>query len=121
MSRLSEKVQALPLWLWQVMFWLLWCASTTLMVLPAGDLPPVELWDKAEHALAFFTLMALAWLAYRRQYAPLRLALLLVTYGFAIECIQYFIPSRSFSLEDVIADSVGVLPAFWIAVRLKWP
>jgi VanZ family protein len=120
MSRLSDFIKGIPLRFWQLMFWLVWCIATTFMVLPGEDLPPVQLWDKAEHAMTFFVLMTIAWLAYRRHCPTLRLAILLVIYGFAIECIQYFIPSRSFSLEDVLADGVGVLPAFWIAVRLKW-
>ena len=107
-----------PRW-WIAAFWLVWCAATTLMLLPAQDLPQINIWDKAEHAGTFFSLMALAALAYYQKYSPQRLALLLIAYGIAIECIQFFIPSRSFSVLDIVADTTGVLPAWWLATRLK--
>ena len=107
--------------LWMVAFWCLWCASTILMLLPAKDLPQVNIWDKAEHAGTFFVLMTLAVLGYYKKHSPQRLALLLIAYGVAIECIQFFIPSRSFSVLDMVADASGVLPAWWLAARMKLP
>jgi VanZ family protein len=104
---------------WLAAFWLVWCAATILMLLPAQDLPQVNIWDKAEHSGTFFALMTLASLAYFQKHSLQRLAILLITYGIAIECIQFFIPSRSFSVLDMVADSIGVLPAWWLAVQLE--
>ena len=89
------------------------------MLLPAKDLPHVNIWDKAEHAGTFFVLMTLATLSYYQKHSLQRLALLLIAYGIAIECIQFFIPSRSFSVLDMVADSIGVLPVWWIALQLE--
>ncbi|HSC75575.1 MAG TPA: VanZ family protein [Pseudomonadales bacterium] len=104
---------------WIAAFWLAWCISTILMLLPAQDLPAVDIWDKAEHTGTFFTLMLLAALGYYEKHSLQRLALLLIAYGIAIECIQFFIPSRSFSVLDMVADSIGVLPAWWLITKIK--
>lgn len=103
---------------WKVGFWLAWSIATLLMVLPASKLPPVHLWDKAEHALTFFGLLVLAQRAYRRRFSRHTLASYLLTYGVAIECIQHFIPSRSFSGLDIVADACGLLIAY--CVLLCW-
>ena len=63
--------------------------------------------DKLEHALAF---LALGLLGYPR-WPALRLCLALALYGLSIECIQWFLPWREFSLLDWTADAVGVVVA----------
>ena len=119
MCRPAEWLQGIDSRWWLTAFWLFWCTSTAVMLLPAQQLPAINIWDKAEHAGTFFVLMLLAWLAYRQ---PLqRLACLLIAYGIAIECIQFFIPSRSFSVLDIVADTTGVLPAWWIATQAQRP
>ncbi len=66
-------------------------------------------WDKANHSVAFFTLIVLL------DYAYPRLAILpykhffLVLYGVFIEGIQALTPDRFASVEDVFADIVGLL------------
>lgn len=104
---------------WMTAFWLVWCAATAVMLLPAQNLPQVNIWDKAEHAGTFFALMALAWLSYRYKYSAQRLALLLIAYGIVIECIQFFIPSRSFSVLDIVANTVGVISLWWLVTRMQ--
>lgn len=117
MYQLVERAHALDQRWYMAAFWLIWCTATTLMLMPADRLPQINIWDKLEHAGTFFTLMVLAWLSYRQ--ALFRLAMLLIAYGVLIECIQAFIPSRSFSLLDVVADSLGVLPAYWLMLRAE--
>mgnify|MGYP000861602699 CR=1 FL=1 len=119
MSLLAKWKTNIDARLWMAAFWLVWCIATTLMLLPAKDLPQVNIWDKAEHAGTFFALMTLAWLSYRKNFAAWQLAALLISYGIAIECIQFFIPSRSFSVLDMVADTTGVLPAWLLASRIK--
>lgn len=118
MSLLAKWKNTIDARWWIAAFWLVWCAATVLMLLPAKDLPHVNIWDKAEHAGTFFMLMTLAVLGYFKKYSLHRLALLLIAYGIAIECIQFFIPSRSFSVLDMVADSIGVLPVWLIALQL---
>lgn len=119
MFQLSDALQRIPARWWRTAFWLVWATTTTLMVLPAEDLPVVDIWDKAEHAGTFFALMMLAWLGYRHGVAPTTLALWLTGYGIAMECFQFFIPSRSFSVLDMVADTTGILPVWWLATRMK--
>lgn len=124
MSRLADhrvigRILAIPAHWYIIAFWCVWCAATAVMLLPAQHLPVVNIWDKAEHAGTFFTLMLLAWLGYRHRYLSQHLALLLAAYGIAIECIQFFIPSRSFSALDIVANTVGLLLAWWLVTRGK--
>ena len=92
---------------------------TTLMWLPTSSLPAVNMWDKLQHALVFAALAVLALQAFPQ--ALLRNILLaLLMYGFITELGQAFIPSRSFSFGDLLADALGaliifVVPAAWRA------
>jgi VanZ family protein len=64
--------------------------------------------DKLSHALAFLVLSLLLDFSFPdsgfnwKKYLPLFL------YGIMIECIQYFLPYRSFSLLDMVADALGI-------------
>jgi VanZ family protein len=73
--------------------------------------------DKIEHALAFALLGVLTLLAHPR-WPRLRAVLpALVGYGLFIECVQYGLPWREFSLLDWAADGAGALLA---VVALRW-
>ncbi len=120
MSPLTNAVARLPRWCWLLLFWCAWCAATAVMLLPASQLPTVNIWDKAEHAGTFAVLMLLAAPAYRHCTLEI-IAALLVVYGATIESIQHFIPSRSFSLLDIVADSVGVIAGALLLRRIKQP
>lgn len=119
MSPLANKLFRIPLLARQTIFWLLWLAATAVMLLPANDLPTVNIWDKAEHATTFAVLMAAAWFAYQHRFAVKKLAVWLVCYGITIECIQHFVPTRSFSVLDMVADSVGVLLILFLVRALE--
>lgn len=91
---------------WRCLLLLALLVVTALMWTPAPALPPVSMWDKLQHLLAFVGLAALAWLAFpacRRE----GLLGLLLAYGLLTEVGQAFIPSRSFSWLDWLADSLG--------------
>lgn len=89
----------------------LWTALVIVLYLSTmkidGPLPG-DLSDKFYHGLCFFILGFIADYAYplsgftARKYIPLFL------YGVLIEIIQYFIPYRSFSLADMLADALGL-------------
>ncbi|TXH50215.1 MAG: VanZ family protein [Cellvibrionales bacterium] len=119
MSPLANKLFRIPLLAWQTVFWLLWLAATAVMLLPASNLPSVNIWDKAEHAATFAVLMVLAWFAYQYRFSVQKLATWLVCYGIVIECIQHFVPTRSFSVLDMVADSMGVAVIFLFLRRIK--
>lgn len=77
----------------------------------ARHLPVVEnLNDKLNHLLAFFVLAMQLDFSFPDQkstYYPKYIALLL--YGILLECIQNFLPHRTFSLADVLADGAGII------------
>ncbi|MEZ5538658.1 MAG: VanZ family protein [Pseudomonadales bacterium] len=118
MSPQPNTLLRIPLPLRQIAFWSAWCVATLVMLLPTSSLPSVNIWDKAEHAMTFAGLMFLAWLAYQHRYSLTVLAALLIGYGVATECLQHFIPSRSFSVLDMVADSIGVLFMLFV-LRLR--
>ena len=66
-----------------------------------------NIWDKANHFTAFFTLYILLSFAYK-NFGVLSKALWLIAFGLQIEIVQSFIDGRYFSLLDIVADGVGV-------------
>ena len=66
-----------------------------------------EISDKLNHIVAFFTLNIVA----NKAKIPNHIVLL-VLFVIFIEVVQFFIPSRDFSLLDILADSVGILLSF---------
>jgi VanZ family protein len=66
-----------------------------------------NIWDKAKHSFAFFVLYILLSLAFKDLTTKEKTFLLLL-YGIQIEIVQYFIPTRDFSLLDIVADLVGI-------------
>ncbi|MGE0582843.1 MAG: VanZ family protein [Steroidobacteraceae bacterium] len=76
---------------------------------PPADLPKVQLWDKFEHAFAFFVLAA--WFGGVLRPDRYRwLALALVAFGVAIELAQGAMGlGRTAELRDVLADASGIV------------
>jgi VanZ family protein len=89
-----------------------------LCLAPAKDLPAETLWDKAEHAIAWFVLAAVGlafWPARPRRIAGFALA-----FGALIEILQATLPTgRDGDWRDWIADAVGVAAAVltWALAR----
>ncbi len=81
-----------------------WQLLTPVTIVSAGS------WDKLIHFSGFFVLGGLAILA-GRSIQTSRLILTLIAYAALTEILQYFIPGRSFSVLDWVADSLGVLVA----------
>jgi VanZ family protein len=75
---------------------------------PSRDLPSVNLWDKAEHALAFFGLTFLG--VWAMPHWRLRVAAAVLLLGIAIEIAQATMPlGRDGDIRDAVADSLGIL------------
>jgi VanZ family protein len=64
--------------------------------------------DKLKHLFAFLVLAYLADAAFSERPWNWRKAGPLLGYGLLLECIQYFVPNRFFSLADLAADAVGL-------------
>lgn len=86
---------------------------------PMSDVAATSINDKLAHFVTFFGLMFLADFACQQDRWRVSKPLLLFFYGFLIECIQYFIPYRSFSWLDFIADAAGVLGYLLLVPLLK--
>ena len=91
------------------------------------QLPPVLAWDKVAHFGMFFVLSAVSLFDYYRLHSSRpRMSrwvfwgfILPVIYGAAIELMQkYFFSSRSAELADFLADLLGSLTAWLIALFL---
>lgn len=100
--------KSIPAYVRRSAFWLSVVGVTTLSLLPAPWLPPVafDVWDKAQHALAFVLLGGLGLWAYATSSG--RIVLGLLAYGALIEVVQSFTGWRYGDWQDWLADAVGV-------------
>ena len=97
------------LWLAKFIFWLVMLVMTVLFLVPQQFVSSgiFDWWDKAQHAVAFGTLMLLGFIAYPKCFSWMVMGLIL--YGAAIEIIQSWTGWRQGDVLDVVADAVGVL------------
>lgn len=104
-----------------LLWWIaIWVVSST----PSNKLPSVRIlgWDKLGHTLVYFVLAllinrSLLLLRIRKNQAALLYSIVLLTAAMD-EYHQVFIPGRSVSVWDFVANSVGLLAGFgvfWIS------
>lgn len=90
---------------------LLIVALIAILYLATTPSPPeitLSVSDKFNHLLAFYTLAILTDQALvKSRFIPWP-ALWLLAYGLFIECLQYFLPWREFSLLDLLTDAIGL-------------
>ncbi len=80
-----------------------------------------NIWDKANHFIAFFTLYILLSFGFLNLSVAKKIIWLLL-FGVQIEVVQHFIEGRFFSTLDVFADFIGIIIALIIIkVLLKEP
>ena len=89
-----------------------------LSLLPAEELPATGLWDKANHLAAYAALALAGGLGYRGRRALAVLALGLLLLGAALELAQSLVPGRMASLEDILANAIGVALGIALATAL---
>ncbi|NWF67309.1 MAG: VanZ family protein [Campylobacterales bacterium] len=79
------------------------------MAFTPSPYPPAldRLNDKFNHLVAFFTLSFFYFNAFSKKISYLIFIMLM--FGIFIEIIQFFIPNRSSSILDIIADMIGVV------------
>lgn len=96
-------------------------ASLVLLYLtqaPSRELPQVELWDKAEHAVAWFVLTASGLLLFPRR--PGRIGAFALAFGGLVELLQALLPfGRDADWRDWIADGLGVAAALSAGAVLR--
>ncbi|WP_456406139.1 VanZ family protein [Thiolapillus sp.] len=81
---------------------------TYMALTPIPDLLQQTVNDKFGHALAFLLLAFLVHASWPNAPFGWRHGAPLVAYGAFLECAQYFVPGRFFSLLDIVADTVGI-------------
>ena len=90
-------------------FFILLLLSAYLSLTPLDHpVSPIS-WDKANHFAGYFLLYATLDLGYLTSKKLLAKLALVLGYSVLIEIIQYFIPSRQFSLFDILANFLGIL------------
>ena len=72
--------------------------------------------DKVFHTIAYFGLMGWFIQIYHQQKARCVLAIVFVTMGVTIEFLQYFGGDRYFEINDMFANTLGVLLAWFLVV-----
>ena len=83
--------------------------STYMATAPAGTAVGASVNDKLAHLITFFGLAWLADFSFPRGRFGWSKILPLLAYGLLIEIIQFFLPYRTFSLLDLIADAAGIV------------
>ena len=89
---------------------------------PQDALPPVALWDKLLHLLAYGALAVLGGVSFPGPRRMIVLGVWLLLLGAALEFAQGQIPGRFASLGDALANALGVvlgLAAVHWAARLR--
>lgn len=82
---------------------------STYLATASGPVAAGGINDKLAHLIGFYLLALLADLSFPRRRFDLYKILPLMGYGLLIEIIQFFLPYRSFSTLDMVADGAGLM------------
>lgn len=88
---------------------------TVLSLLPAEQSPALNIWDKLEHFCAYSLFMMLAFPLGHNHRWRLASGAGIVAYSIAVEYAQQLSPGRHTSIEDVFANSLGVMSGYLLA------
>jgi len=91
-----------------------------LCLAPTRDLPKVTLWDKAEHAIAWFVLATVGFVLFPARVG--RVVVFAVALGGIVELLQGALPTgRDMDWKDWVADSAGVTVALagWMLAQRR--
>ena len=61
------------------------------------------------HMISYFGFAVVAAIAWRRRVGLPILGVLLMGYGYSLELLQEFVPSRNFRIKDLVSNGLGVL------------
>jgi VanZ family protein len=100
---------------WSVLGWLLVLGVIVGSLMPGRAMPDVSLNDKLQHASVYLLLMV--WFAgfYARRFY-VAIAIVLCALGIGLDLLQGLTATRSFELYDIMADLVGIVIGFGLAV-----
>jgi len=90
-----------------------------LSLIPPDAVPAVNLWDKLAHFLAYAMLALCGGFAFSAHRTEIALGALLIGFGCILEIAQIYIPGRSGSIADAIANGLGVVAGMVIVQFLR--
>lgn len=97
-------------WLWAALWMLGIAVVVVASLVPARDLPDLQVSDKAEHLAAYALLAAGAVQLFRRRLSLAAACLLLVLMGIGLEYLQASMRlGRTLDRADALANTLGVL------------
>jgi VanZ family protein len=104
-------------WLWLILGWLLVIGVCVGSLMPGSGIPNIRMGDKFVHAGSYFLLMIwFAGLYARRRHFII--AIVLVVLGFVLDALQGTLPSRSFDMWDVAANTAGIAVGWAVSALL---
>ena len=101
--------------LWIAIAWFLTAAVIVGSLLPARVVTAIPVRDKLEHAGAYLVLMVAFGGIYRRELYP-AVAGTLLALGLSLELLQLLTETRSFDLNDMVMNCLGVA----VGLVLSW-
>lgn len=104
-------------WFFRLMFYAVLIAGCVLAFAPANQTLHAQFNDKLLHAVGFFCIAISAHFAHPNAKAVFPV-MGLALFGLMIEVVQAYLPYRSFSWADWVADLVGIFLYYYIAARL---
>ncbi|MDR2878045.1 MAG: VanZ family protein [Chromatiales bacterium] len=108
-NKADAQSSAIPAWLFRVALVFACIAISYLAFTQFPENGPDLGWDKFNHAAAFYVLAFLVDFSIPRTRFGLAKFGMLIAYGICIEVVQYLLPYRESSFEDLFADMVGIL------------
>ena len=58
------------------------------------------------HFLAYFILTFSSYLSFNRKN---KLLIIIIIYSLLLECLQYYVPTRTFNIYDITANIIGIV------------
>lgn len=114
---------------WVPLLTLGWATAILIVsVIPSEELPDLNMWepDKVFHAICYAILTGLVFLLLKAHKSHKKVlnsvinaGFICILYGFCIECIQLWLPTRSFDIYDVIADVLGCIVAVAVVLVIS--
>ena len=104
-------------WVWLVLGWLLILGVCFGSLVPGGNIPRFMPWDKLSHFISYLALMLWFCGMYPRpRYGWVAAGLLLL--GIGLELLQRLSGYRSFELQDMLANGLGLVLGWWLAIMI---
>lgn len=103
----------------QLLFWSYALFIVYMSLLPAVSVPEINLWDKLQHAGAYFVMAILAFQICSRRKQVYLATVMIIALGAILEMLQGFSPGRFGSWLDALANGVGAVIALGLFLSVS--